>query len=109
MIRLAATIVVLAAIAAALVQLRREEARVRHEIQRCISHQMVVRRKLWGQRVRIGWLIAPSQARRRADEMALDLTDEDESRRRLAASGDPSGGAGNLLPGDSAPYPPAGR
>ena len=84
MARLALVTVFLAAIALALVHARRQEVRLQHEIQTCQSRQIALRRRLWLQRVRIGRLVAPAVVRQRVQDMALDLTAEDESRPRLA-------------------------
>ena len=84
MARLAFVTVLLAAIALALVYARRQEGRLRHEIQACQSRQIALRRRLWDQRVGIGRLVAPAKVRQRAQDMSLDLTGEDESRTRLA-------------------------
>ena len=96
MVRLAIIIVVLAGIAAALVHLRREEARIRYEIQAALTRQTTLRRRLWDQRVRIARLVAPGEVRKRAEELALDLIDEEESLHPLAdrrgESAAPSGG-----------------
>ena len=90
--RLVIVTIVLTAVALALVSIRRQEAWVRHDIQRHQQRQMALRRRLWDQRVRIGQLVAPAEVRRRAQEMALDLTDEDETRIDLAER--PADGAG---------------
>ena len=93
--RLVIVTIALAAIAMALVSIRRQEAWVRHDIQRRQQRQMALRRRLWDQRVRIGQLVAPAEVRRRAQEMALDLMDEDETRIHLAErSADGAGAAG---------------
>ena len=87
MARLATTIVGLLIIAALLVDIRREEVAVRYEIHRCVSRQTALRRDLWSQRFRIGRLLAPAELRKMTNEMALDLTAEDEPCPRLAEGG----------------------
>ena len=87
MARAAIVLVALAAIGAARVELARREDRARHEVHRRLSDQVVLRRRLWDQRTRIGQLLAPEQVKRRAAEMTLDLTSEDESRSFVADGG----------------------
>ena len=82
--RLGIVIIVLAAIAVGLVQIRRAEMTTRHQIQSLRSAQVKIRRTLWGQQVRMGELTAPQQVRRRAAEMALGLIDKAEVARRMA-------------------------
>jgi hypothetical protein len=77
--RLATVILVLAGIAVALVHVRREEIAVRHEIQRLQIRRVALRRTLWEQQVRLGYLAAPEEVRRRA-EIAIGRCIDDESR-----------------------------
>ncbi len=69
--RIMCIIIVLAGIALALVQLRRREITVRHEIQRLQSQGVVLRRKLWDQQVKLGYLTAPGEVNRRVMEFAM--------------------------------------
>ena len=94
MVRLTIIILCLTGIGAGLVHLRRQEVRLRYEIQRGHGKQLSLRRRLWDQRVRIGHLMAPAEVRKRVREMALDLTEEDESRSHIARAGaEPARGA----------------
>jgi len=72
--RLALIIVSLAATAVGLVHLRRAETSAAHEIQAQRAAQVELRRRLWDQQVELGWLTAPHEVRRRADEMSLRLS-----------------------------------
>jgi len=82
--RLGFVIIVLAAMAVGLVQIRREEMTARHQIQSLRAAQVKIRRTLWEQQVRMGELTAPQTVRRRAAEMALGLIDKAEVARRMA-------------------------
>ncbi len=73
--KLSIVIVCLAAIAVAVVHFRRERTRLRNEVHRLESRQIVLRRELWDQQVRLAWLIAPSELRRRAQDLALPMVD----------------------------------
>ena len=84
--RLAAVIVILAAIAVGLVHVRRAETIDRHQIQRLQLHRARLRRTLWDQQVRLGYLTAPGQIRRRSQKMALDLNEEGWAGDGLAAN-----------------------
>ena len=92
MARLAIIVAVLAAIGVVRVELGRRADRTRYQVHKDLTRQVMLRRRLWDQRVRIGQLLAPKEVRRRTMEMALDLTGEDESRSRVADSGDRPGG-----------------
>jgi len=70
--RLAVVIVVLATIAATLVHLRRDRITVAHDIQRLQSEQVELRRKMWDQQVRLGYLAAPREVRRRAEQTSMN-------------------------------------
>ena len=91
MARLAIILTALAAIGVARVELGRRADRTRHQVHKDLTRQVMLRRHLWDQRVRIGKMLAPNEVRRRTVEMALDLTGEDESRSRVADSGDGTG------------------
>ena len=72
--RLAVVILAMAVIAIGLVQIRRSELAARHEIQLLKARDTELRRAVWDQQVRLGYLTAPSEVLRRADEMSLGLT-----------------------------------
>ena len=76
--RFAVVILVLAAIAAGLVHIRRRQAVCCHEIQSLQIRRIALRRKLWDQNVRLGYLTAPHQVRRRVEEMVLNRNRADE-------------------------------
>ena len=73
--KLSIVIVCLAAIAAGVVHFRRERIHLRNEVQRMEGRQVVLRRELWDQQVRLAWLIAPSEIRRRYQDLGLPLVD----------------------------------
>jgi len=73
--RMAVVIIALAAIAVALVHLRRAELSVRHETQELRTQQVGLRRELWDLQNRAGQLTAPGEINRRRGQMALDLKD----------------------------------
>ena len=82
--RLGLIILLLAGIAVVLVHLRRAETAAHHEIQRLRIEQVRLRRALWDQHVGLGRLQAPAEVRRRTDEMALDLTEDQPRPARFA-------------------------
>jgi hypothetical protein len=73
--KLSFVIVCLAAIAAGVVHFRREQTLLRSEVQRLQSRQVEIRRDLWDQQARLGWLINPAEVRRRTQDLALPLVD----------------------------------
>ena len=73
--RLAFVIVALAAVAVGLVQLRRREIGIRHEIQQIRLKRVALRRTLWDQQVRLGYLTGPQQINRRVEDSPLGRTD----------------------------------
>ena len=75
--RFAMVIVSLAAIAVALVHIRRAEITARHEIQSLQLKQVDQRRRMWDQQIRLSQLTAPAQVRKRVDEMSLDLVERE--------------------------------
>jgi len=85
-VKLAAVIVILAAIAVGLVHVRRAETNAHHRIQRLQLHRASLRRTLWDQQVRLGYLTAPGRIRRRSQKMALNLTEEGWAGDGLAAN-----------------------
>ncbi|HUT56349.1 MAG TPA: hypothetical protein VNA25_00580 [Phycisphaerae bacterium] len=92
--KLAMVFVCLAAIAAGLVHVRRTRTQLRNEIHRLHSQQIELRRDLWDQQVGLGWLLAPAEVRRRAEELAVPLVDKSR------APGRPVGGDAALRPVD---------
>jgi len=84
MMRVAIILAGLAVIGVVRVQLGRQEDRTRYEVHRNLTREVMLRRHLWDQRVRIGEMLAPKEVRRRQDDMALGLTGETESRSRVA-------------------------
>jgi len=82
--KVAIILAAVAAIGVVHVDLARQEDRARHEVHRNLSRQVMLHRRLWDQWTRIGRLVSPQHVKRRSVEMALDLTDEDESRGRVA-------------------------
>ncbi|MFP4140100.1 MAG: hypothetical protein ACOCZU_07330 [Planctomycetota bacterium] len=73
MIRLAAIMFALGAVAVALVHIRREETMAAHEIQRLQRERVVIRRELADRMVRVGELTTPSAVVERSRRLALDL------------------------------------
>ena len=72
--RLTAVIVILGAIAVGLVHLRHSEMAARHQTHRLQATQVRLRRKFWGQQVRLSHLMSPGEVRRRA--AALNLIED---------------------------------
>lgn len=77
--RLAVVIAILGGIAVGLVQLRRREIVVRYEIQRMHEQQVGLRRRLWDQQVRLGYLTAPHEIRHRLDSASFTRGDRTPS------------------------------
>ncbi len=77
----------LAAIAVMLVQVRRQETVVRHEMQQMRNERVQIRRKLWDQQVRLGYLTGPARVRQRVGEVAIHRS-ADENRRVAQATKD---------------------
>ncbi|HOD81647.1 MAG: hypothetical protein BWX88_01871 [Planctomycetes bacterium ADurb.Bin126] len=96
--RLGIIIIALAAIAVALVQVRREEMVARHRLQTLRAAQVKIRRALWEQQVRLGELTAPRAVRHRAAEMALGLVDKAEAERKVAVDAPPAPRPANVNP-----------
>jgi len=59
--RMVPVIVVLAAIAVSLVHIRRQQVSYAHEIQRLRNEQVALRRDLWDQQSRLGYLTSPKR------------------------------------------------
>ena len=68
---MAIVILALAAIAVTLVHLRRRQTSFAHEIQSLQSRQVTLRRKLWDQQVRLGYLTSPRVVHQRV-ELAVE-------------------------------------
>jgi len=78
-VRFALVIVSLTAIALGLIRLRGAELSARHQIQQLeYRYRVELRRKLWDQQVRLGYLVAPGEVRRRADEMGLGFVEKSD-------------------------------
>ena len=71
--RIALIIVGLAAIAVALVHIRRAETSAHHEIEQLEIRQAALRRRFWPRQIQMERLKTPAEVDRRADQMALDL------------------------------------
>lgn len=54
-------IIMLTVIGVCLVHIRRQQVSCAHEIERLRSRQVVLRRQLWDQQVRLGYLTAPGR------------------------------------------------
>lgn len=67
--RIAVVIVTLAAIATALVHLRRREITVHHEIQRLKTQQVSLRRTIWDQQATLGDMTSIEKVQWRVDEI----------------------------------------
>jgi hypothetical protein len=73
--KLAMVIVCLAAIAAGVIHFRTERMHLRHQVQSMETQQVSLRRDLWDQQVRMAWLVAPAEVRKRAQDLALPMVD----------------------------------
>lgn len=71
--RMAPVIIVLAAIAVSLVHIRRQQTSFAHEIQRMRNRQVSLRRKLWEQQAKLGFLSSPSRIQRELDSYSGPL------------------------------------
>ena len=80
--RLAIIIIGVTAIAVTLIHMRRAELAMNCEMQRLQMEQVTLRRTLWDQQVRLGHLLAPSEVKRRSDEMSLNLVVPDPTQKR---------------------------
>ena len=72
--RMVVIILALGAIAITLVHVRHTQTLTRHEIQKLQEEQIKLRRTLWDQQVQMGYVFSPTELRRRAEEMGLELT-----------------------------------
>jgi len=86
-VRIALVVITLAAIATGLVQLRRAETMLRHESQRLRLERITLQRRLWDRQVKLGYLLAPDEVRRRARHMSLELVDSTGVDRRPPGPG----------------------
>lgn len=73
--RIAIVIVALAAIAVAMVHIRRTRTNLRNEMQKMENQQIALKRELQDQQIRLGRAMSPSEIRRRAEEMAIPMVD----------------------------------
>ncbi|HNX26091.1 MAG TPA: hypothetical protein PKK48_01660 [Phycisphaerae bacterium] len=71
--RIATVIIGITAIAVCLVMMRREDVRLRHELQKIQTQHAAVKRDIWDRHVEMGHLLTPASIRFRADAMALNL------------------------------------
>jgi cytochrome c-type biogenesis protein CcmE len=78
-VRFMVVIVSLTAIALGMIHLRRAELVARHQYQQLEDRRIQLRRKLWDQQSRLGYLVSPGEVRRRVDEMSLNLVDKDQA------------------------------
>jgi len=72
-------IIVLAAIAVSLVHIRRQQTSFAHEIQRLRNQHVSLRRTLWDQQAKLGYLASPDRIQHEVDSFAGPLTISDES------------------------------
>jgi hypothetical protein len=86
-VRLAFIIVCLAAIGVGLVQIRRSELNLRHEIQLLQLQQVSLRRTLWDQEVRLGERTALGEVRLKTQAWGLESR-EDRVRTALGYGSD---------------------
>jgi hypothetical protein len=56
-----------------MVYVRRCRTQIRHDVQTLQSNRIAVERQLQDQQVRLGWLVAPAELRRKAREEGLGL------------------------------------
>lgn len=71
--RIALVIIGIAAIAVCLVLIRREDVRLRHELQNIQTRHSAVKRDIWDRHVELGHLLTPAAIKFRAEAMALNL------------------------------------
>lgn len=74
--RLAFVIVCLAAIGVGLVQIRRSELTIRHEIELRKTQQISLRRTLWDQEVRLGERTALGEVRHKTQSCGLESRED---------------------------------
>jgi hypothetical protein len=83
-VRISLVIVLLAAITAGMVHLRRAETRAHHRVHRLQVEQIHLRRKLYDQQSDLGRLTAPKRVRQRAKRLNVRLINRLEGSRTLA-------------------------
>lgn len=71
--RISLVIIGIAAIAVCLVLIRREDIRLRHELQKIQIQHTAIKRDVWDRHVELGHLLTPAAIKYRADAMALNL------------------------------------
>lgn len=72
--RLAIIIIGITAIAAGLVAIRREDVRLRHEIQKNQTRHIALRRQVWDRHMELAHLLTPTSIEYRVEAMDLDLS-----------------------------------
>jgi hypothetical protein len=77
--RWAPVVILLAAIAAGLVHLRREQTHERYRIRRLQLQQVAIRRELWDQQGRLSEATTPQRVRQFVQAHGLDLADRTTS------------------------------
>ena len=70
--RLVPVIIVLAAIAVGMVHIRRQQVACAHEIQSLRSREVQLRRQLWDQHARLGYLTSPQRVAAAAEDEPQD-------------------------------------
>lgn len=104
--RMALVILSLAAIAVALVHIRRAETSLRNEVLKLEAQQVKLRRTLWDQQMRLACMANPEAVKQRAAAMSLDLIDRNEAARQLAEA---AGGSATQPARPSGPARRTGR
>ncbi len=84
--RIAVVIILLAAIAVGVVNIRRMELSARHQMRLLEMRCRKLRRQLDGQEVDLGRLVALDEVRRRAEEMGLKTIDRDNAQYHLVSA-----------------------
>jgi len=78
-VRLVPIIIALTAIAVSLVHIRRQQTSFAHEIQRLRNRHVSLRRTLWDQQAKLGYLVSPGRIQDKVDSFAGPLTISDAS------------------------------
>lgn len=68
-------ILAMAAVTVAMVHVRREQIRARHQLQQLRLEQVQLRRKVCDQQAQVGILTAPKAVRQRVGELAVGLVE----------------------------------
>ncbi|MBI5723051.1 MAG: hypothetical protein HZA50_03755 [Planctomycetes bacterium] len=87
-------IAAMACAAVCLVQMKRGEVAVRHEIQQLELKNVRIRRDLWDRQVTLGRLVTPQFIRAQADAMAIDMIDKSRPGGTVASADRPVGAGG---------------